>query len=67
MRSGDIEDILRELAALREQIAILSEAGHGADAEKIPDLCNPLPPYARGTGAAVAFRPIPFEASRRAH
>lgn len=62
-----VDEILRELAALRQQIESLSEDETVALGHSIPDLCNPLPPYARGTRAEGAFRPTPFETCKPAH
>lgn len=72
MRKQGIDEILRELTALRQQIESLSgsETGavrHGGEGADIPDLCNPLPPYARGTEAESAYRPKPFETLKPAH
>jgi hypothetical protein len=69
MRKQGIDEILRELTTLREQIESLSEEEIAAARQRggIPDLCNPLPPYARGTEAEGAFRPTSFQTVRSAH
>lgn len=65
-----LEEILEELRQLRFRLDAQPAEPRTADtrtdaspgAPLIPDLCNPLPPYAKGHDDEKAFQPIWFDA-----